>query len=84
MSKYLRKWLKLNKNTSSLSFYSASSPCQLPIKSLTSVLKLAKISGHLLLSHSKDPSVSSSNIKLKSGEWDVSAAVNVAKNEIEF
>ena len=40
---------------SSLYFYSADSPRPLPIKSLTSVLKARKISGHLLLKHSHDP-----------------------------
>ena len=44
---------------SSLCFYSIHSPRPLPIKSLTSVLKASKISGHFLLKHSHNPLVSS-------------------------
>ena len=67
ISTFIRKWLHLHNSMSSLCFYSADSPCPLPIKSLTSVLKASKISGHLLLKHSHDPLVSSCPPKLKAG-----------------
>ena len=51
-SVYVRKWLKQHKSITSLSFYSSASSCALPVKSLTSVHKSSKISGHLLLKHS--------------------------------
>ena len=57
ISSFIRKWLLLHKLTSFLCFYSKASPCRLPINSLTSVLKSAKISGHLLLCDSQDPLV---------------------------
>ena len=51
-------------------FYSSASPCPLPVRSLTSVLKSSKISGHLLLKHSQDPSVSSCVPKLQAGQLE--------------
>ena len=38
----LRKWLKLHHSTTNICLYSSISPCPLPIKSLTSVLKASK------------------------------------------
>ena len=36
-SVYIRKWIKLHKSITSLSFYSSASPCPLPVRSLRSV-----------------------------------------------
>ena len=83
VSVYIRKWFNVNKSISSLAFYSKSSPCPLPIKSLTSVLKAAKISGHLLIRDSKDPVVSTCSPTLKSGAWKAEKAVNVAEKELK-
>ena len=49
--------INLHKSTSSLCSYSKASPCPLSISSLKSVLKPAKIIGHLLLHDSHDPLV---------------------------
>lgn len=54
----------------------------MPIKSLTSLLKRSKISGHLLLRDSKDPLVSNSAPTLKSGLWKVEGAVKTAEAEL--
>ena len=59
------------------------SPCPLPIKSLTSVLKASKISGHLL-KHSHYPLVSSCPPKLQTGSREVEKAVNVKKQDIKL
>ena len=67
ISYFISKWLHLHHSTTNLCFYASSSPCPLPINSLTSTLKSCKISGHLLLRDSKDPLVSASNPILKSG-----------------
>ena len=63
ISSFIRKWkwLHLHKSASSLRFYSKASPSPLPINSLTSVLKSAKISGHLLLLDSQDPRITNSS-----------------------
>ena len=45
-SVHIRKWLKLHRSITSLSLYSSALPCALPVRSLTSVLKSSKISGH--------------------------------------
>ena len=66
-SVYIQKWLKLHKSITTLSFYSSASPCLLHVRSLKSLLKSSKISGHLLLKHSKEPSVFSLVPKLKAG-----------------
>ena len=57
--------------------YSSTSPCPLPIKSLTSILKAAKVSGHLLLIDSSDPLVNTSVPHLKVGEWKVEDVVKI-------
>ena len=81
---FLRKWLRLHRSISSLCFYSSASPCPLPIRSLTSVLKSAKISGHLLLRDSKDPLVSSFAPKLKTGQWKVDEAVASTESDMHL
>ena len=84
ISTFIRKWLKLHHSTSNLCFYSSSSPCPLPVKSLTPILKSAKISGHLLLRDSKDPLVASSAPSLRSGSWDASDTVRCAESSLTF
>ena len=84
VSTYIRKWLHLHQSTTNLCFYSSTSPCPLPINSLTSILKSCKISGHLLLRDSKDPLGAASNPVLKSGSWKVKDAVRSAESELAF
>ena len=81
-SVHIRKWLKLHKSITSLSFYSSASPCPLPVRSSTSVLKSSKISRHLLLKHSWDPSVSSCVPKLQAGHWQVEGAVQACETDL--
>ena len=64
--------------------YSSTSPCPLPIKSLTSILKAAKVSVHLLLRDSLDPLVNISVPHLKVGEWKVEDVVKQGEDKIEF
>ena len=82
-SVHIRKWLKLHKSIISFSFYSSASPCPLPVRSLTSVLKSSKISGHLLLKHSQDASVSSCVPKLEAGNWQVEEAVQACETDLK-
>ena len=84
ISSFMRKWLKLHNSTTNICLYSSSSPCPLPLKSLSSVFKSAKVSGHLLLRDSSDKIVAESNVKLKSGNWDVSKSVKAAEETLEF
>ena len=83
-SSFIRKWLRLHHSISNLCLYSSVSPCPLPIKSLSSVLKSAKVSGHLLLRDSVDPAVSSNVPVLKAGAWSVSEAVVEAERKLDF
>ena len=98
VSVFIRKWLHLNHSTSSLCFYSSASPCQLPIKSLSSALKASKTSGPLLLRNSQDLLVSScvplrnsqdllvsSCVpKLQIGVWKVEDTVLSCESHITF
>ena len=84
VSVFIRKWLHLYHSTSSLCFYSSESPCPLPIKSITSILKSSKISGHLLLSHSKDHLISNCNPTLQAGTWKVEKAVSSSESDIKL
>ena len=60
------------------------SSCPLPIKSLTSILKSSKISGHLLLRDSKDTLVSFASPSLKSGHWKATSATQITEAELNF
>ena len=84
LSNYIRKWLNLHSSISNISLFSEVSPCPLPLKSLTSILKSSKVSGHLLLRDSKDPCVSSDIPSLKAGNWSVDKAVLTAERKLEF
>ena len=76
VSVFIRKWLGLHHSTTSVCFYFSSSPCPLPVKSITSILKSCKNSGHLLIRDSQDPLVSNNKTDLKCGKWKVSDAVD--------
>ena len=80
---YIRKWLKLHKCITSLLFYSSGSHSPLTVRSLTSVFKSSKISGHLLLKHSQDASVSSCAPKLQAGIWQVEEAVHTSETDLK-
>ena len=80
----IRNWLKLHRSTTSLCLYSSISPCPLPIKSLTYILKSAKISGHLLLRESSDPLVSGQVPGLKAGCWKVADIVRQSEAQLEI
>ena len=84
ISTFICKWLHLHHSMSSLWFYSADSPYPLLIKSLTSVLKASKISGHLLLKHSHNPLVSSCPPKLQASSWEVKKALNKTEQDIKL
>ena len=58
VSVYIRKWLKIPKCMSSVCLFSTSSPCPLPLQSVTSMLKSTKVCGFQQLNYSKDPLVS--------------------------
>jgi len=66
ISSFIRNWLRLYHTISSLALYSSISLCPLPLKSLTWVMKAAKISGYLLLQDSSD-TVSNNCPSLKTG-----------------
>ena len=84
ISNFIRKWLNIHSSTTDISLYSLISPCPLPTKSLTSILKSWKISGHLLLQDSKDLLVSSVSPSLKSGHWKATSATQITEAELNF
>ena len=84
ISVHIRKWLHIHNSTTDVCLYSSSSPCPLPIKSLTSIWKSSKVSGQLLLRESSDAFISDSDICLRSGNWKVDKAVRDAENKLEF
>ena len=72
MNKRLIKWICIHKSTSNIYFYSLISPCPLPIKKLSSILKSSKVSGQLRLKNSLDSNVSSAKIEVTAGKWSAS------------
>jgi len=83
-SKFIRLWLRIPRCTSDICFYSSSSPCPLPVSSLTYLLKASKVSGHLQLRDSRDPLVSSAAPVLKTGKWVVESAVADAEIDLKI
>ena len=82
-SVYIRKWLKLHRSRTSLSFYSSASPCPVPVRSLTSVLKSSKISRGLMLKPSQDASVFSCVPKLQAGNWQVEEGAQACETDLK-
>ena len=82
ISTYIRKWLRLHESTTNISLYSSCSPCPLPVKKLTALLRSSKISGHLLLRDSQDPLIVLSCLKLKSGQWDAESSAKTSEAEL--
>ena len=75
ISSILRKWLNVHHSATNICLYSSTSPCPLPLKNLTLILKSTKVSGHLLLRESADNQISKSASQLKCGFWAATEAV---------
>ena len=57
------KWLKIHHSTTNICLYSSTSPCPLPIKSLTSILKAAKVPNYIKSADSLE------KFKIKIKQW---------------
>ena len=87
LNSYLRKWLGVSKNMSSVSLYCYETPCPLPIHGIVTEFKKCKVGGLLQLRQSKDQSVRANVPQLYSGKnWKVAdeidrieSRLNVAK-----
>ena len=84
VSVFFIKWLNIHHSTTNICLYSPISPCPLPLKSLSSVLRSSKISGHLLLRDSNDPKVSSANPAISAGLWHADGPTSIAESELNF
>ena len=84
ISSFLRKWLNIHHSTTNICLYSSTSSCHLPLKSLTSILKSTKVSGHMLLRESADKQIYKSASQLKCGFSDVAEAVVDAESRLEI
>ena len=84
VSLFIRKRLKIHLSTTDICLYSPISPCPMPLKSLTNVLRSSKISGHLVLRDSKHPLVSSANPNIQAGLWDAKTSSSIAEAELNF
>ena len=84
ISSFLRKWLNIHHSATNICQYFSTCPCPLPLKSLTSILKSTKVSGHLLLRASADKQILETASQLKCGFWDVAEAVDDAESRLEF
>ena len=84
ISFFLRKWLKLPRSITTIALYSKISPCALPLVSLTSILKSAKVSAYLQLRDSKDELVSAVRPRVKAGKWKAGESVKEAESFIRF
>ena len=57
---------------------------RLKLKSLTTILKSTKVSGHLLLRESADNQISGPTSQLKYGFWDVTETFVDAESRLKF
>ena len=77
LNSYLRKWLGVSKNMSSVLLYCDETPCLLPIHGIVTEFKKRKVSGLLQLRQSKDQSVRANVPQLYSGKkWKVADEVD--------
>ena len=74
----------MHNSTTNICLYSTSSPYPLPRKSLTSITKSAKLSGHLFLLESSDPFVSSASVYLNARKWAATDAEVNAETRLDF
>ena len=84
VSVFMRKWLNVHPSITKICLYSPVSPCPLPLKSLSNVLRSSKISGHLLLRDSNDPKVSSANPNISAGFWRADQSTSITESEMKF
>ena len=80
----MAKYLQFNNGLKFLSCILPIFSCPLPIKSLTSILKSSKTSGHLLHGGSKDRLVLTASPNLKSGHWKATSATQITEAELNF
>ena len=85
ISCYTRKWLGLPPGLTSVALYSKTAKLRLPLKAVTEEYKVGKARLQMMLSYSKDASVSITETKLKSGrKWKVSKATEQAIEAAKF
>ena len=68
LNSYLRKWLGVSRNMSSVSLYCDETPCPLPIHGIVTEFKKRKVGGLLQLRQSKYQSVRANVPQLYSGK----------------
>ena len=82
ISNAIWKCLLLHNSTANICLYSTTSPCPLPMKSLTSITKSAKLNGQLLLKESRDPFVQSAFVSLNAKKWVATDAVAKRRQDL--
>ena len=84
-SKFLRKWLEVSCNMSSVALYCKDSVCPLPISSLVGEFKRRKAGALVQLQQSPDTTVSDNVPGLSTGrKWLVESEVEVAKSRLRL
>ena len=84
-SKFLRKWLGVSRNMSSVALYCKDSVCPLPISSLVGEFKRRKAGALVQLQQSPDTTVSDNVPGLSTGrKWLVESEVEVAKSRLRL
>ena len=74
-----RKWLGLPPSLTSVALYSRSSKLRLPLRAITEEYKVAKTRLQLMLKHSTDPAINSTEPVLKTGrKWKVCKVIEEA------
>ena len=85
ISSYTQKWLGLPPSLTSVALYIKSARLRLLLKAITEEYKVGKVRLQMMLTYSKDTSVSSTATNLKSGrKWKVSQATEQAIEAAKF
>jgi hypothetical protein len=83
INRFLRKWLGVSKNLSSVALFSSDSPLPLPLTSLSLEFKKRKVGALLQLNSSMDPSVSENIPVLRTGrKWKVASELENAESDL--
>ena len=81
---FARKWLGLPKSTSDVALYSKMVPCPLPLKSIVTLFKEAKVGSYLQLQYSKDSQITRTLRAHRTGlKWGTEEAIARAEKRIE-
>lgn len=83
VSSYLRRWLGVPRNFTSIGLYGKQNKLQLPLKGITEEYKATKVRQVMMLKDSKDNKISEAGLKVRTGrKWKAGEAAEEAESRL--